>query len=140
MPEAPLPFEPLAAASTEWLPAAVIHHDTGSGCHHDLLLATRRPEGPDDRACATWRVASDPRTLAPGHAADVAAIAPHRALYLQLAGPRVLDRNRGIVSPTDTGQWRHAGGGRVEITWTSTGAATYALESAPATRIRRIER
>jgi hypothetical protein len=143
MPAAPHPFDPSAPAASAWLPAAVLHHATGPTAHHDLLLATQLPAGPDDPVCATWRVTEDPRSLAPGQVAEAVPLSPHRALYLQLDTSRTLDRGRGTVTPVDAGRWRHAGAGTVEVAWDGAAPTTYALDAAPAPshppRLRRID-
>lgn len=109
---APLPM------ARESLPAAVLRHQGApGGDHFDLLLATRTPNGEDDRACATWRAAHDPATLDSGAAVTVEPIAAHRARYLALDAPVDLGAGRGMAVPVRRGRWRGTDGRRVELLW-----------------------
>ena len=113
-----LPPDALATAPGNPLPAAVLRHEgSPGGDHFDVLLAVRAPAGPDDAACATWRAAVDPACAAPGSSIAVEPVAPHRALYLALPGPRELDGGRGTVQPVRAGSWRRASGGEIEFRW-----------------------
>ena len=119
----PLPEAPASTAGTP-LPAAVVRHEGApDGGHFDVLLAVRSPAGPDDPACATWRSAVDPAAAAAGEAIELEPIAPHRALYLALDGPRTLDGGRGTVTPVRRGSWRREPDGAIGFLW-SDGSAT----------------
>ncbi len=113
-----------ARGDPEWLPAAVIGHDAPDGAHFDLLLATRTPSGPDDRACSTWRCAADPSSLAPADACAAEAIDDHRAAYLSLAAPRDLSGGRGRVRPVAVGRWRAGDAGTFTVEWDRAGSAS----------------
>jgi hypothetical protein len=147
VPDAPQPFQPETDGTTwrpdaPWRPAAVIRHETAGGAHFDLLLARREPEGPDDRACATWRAARDPAALAVGAETPVEPIADHRAHYLGLAGHSELSGGRGRVLPVARGAWRPGMDGAVEVRWDEGTTARYRLDAAgaPAAMLRRIAR
>jgi hypothetical protein len=147
VPDAPQPFQPETDGTTwrpdaPWRPAAVIRHETAGGAHFDLLLARRAPEGPDDRACATWRAARDPAALAVGAETPVEPIADHRAHYLRLAAPTELSAGRGRVRPVAQGDWRPCVDGAVEIRWSGGTAARYRVDAdgSPPALLRRIPR
>ena len=143
-----------AEAGGGWLPAAVIEHDAPGGRHFDLLLAVRRPEGPDDRACATWRCEEDPSALPAGGGCMTEPLDDHRAEYLSLRGPRELSGGRGSVRPVANGRWRagatgaaHAAGApradhAFEVEWTTArGTQRTALRFAAGGReLRRTDR
>lgn len=142
MPEAPQPFQPTPAGAP-WRRAAVVHHETAGGAHHDLLLARREPEGPDDRACATWRAAHDPAAMAVGAATAIEPVPDHRAHYLCLPGDAELSGGRGRVRPVASGAWRACTDGTVEIRWDAGVTARYRVDAAgapPAALLRRIAR
>lgn len=143
MTDAPQPFLPAAAAAdAPWRPAAVIRHEATGGAHFDLLLARREPEGPDDRACATWRAAHDPAAMAVGAGTPVEPIDDHRARYLRLAAAAELAGGRGRVHPVARGTWRTCADGAVEVRWDRGTTARYRLDAAgtPAAMLRRIAR
>lgn len=147
MPDAPQPFQPETDGATcrpdaPWRPAAVVRHETAGGAHFDLLLARREPEGPDDRACATWRAAHDPASMPVHSATAIESVADHRAHYLGLAGPSELSGGRGRVRPVACGTWRPGADGTVEVRWDGGTAACYRLDAAgaPAAMLRRIAR
>ena len=120
------------------LPAAVLRH-TGSEVadHFDVLLAVRRPAGPDDRACATWRTPQDPGSLAVGEGLAAERIADHRADYLGLRTERELERGRGRVTPVRHGTWSAAAGADIELRWhDGTGTVLRAEPDGTWTRIR----
>ena len=141
VPDGPPPFLP-ATDGAPWRPAAVIRHEAADGAHFDLLLARRDPEGPDDRACATWRAAADPAAMAVDAATAIEAIADHRAQYLRLEAASELSGGRGRVCPVARGHWRPCADGAVEIRWEGGAAGRYRLDprEAPAATLRRIAR
>ena len=119
MTESALPFPVLTGPPFPHA-AAVLHHTGGAqGDHFDVLLATRTPHGEGDLACATWRTATDPGTLAIGQATTAERIGAHRAAYLSLTASRELSDGRGVVTPVRTGTWCPHGtdGNTIELHW-----------------------
>lgn len=90
---------------------AILRHALPDGSsHHDLLLAPAVDAPDEARMVHTWRCDGDPLALAPGMAVSIERIAPHRGLYLRLAGARELGGDRGRVTPVHIGWHRCTAG------------------------------
>gem|GEM_PF-3937031 len=87
--------------------AAILRHERPDGSvHFDLLLGPATMPGMDERSVPTWRCQRNPMVLDLDAVTPIAALPPHRGLYLGLDRAVTLSGDQGTVTPTWRGTHR----------------------------------
>ena len=134
-----------SSESTPRLVALCHHEPPGEPPHLDFFLGPENPDfGDEDPVLSSWRLPTDPRTWEIGGGTAVTSTFSHRGLYARLSAPRMLDGNRGLVTPVTSGQAvvRDGDDGTgliLEVEWADGPAQVFELRSnADGEQLRRI--